>query len=787
MANWLIRQTVDLNEGLKVFPESSAAPLMYPGDHEGHTWEVRCKRGENVCDMSDGTVAGHFLRADGETVTVVGTVDGNICRVKLTQECYAVEGLLQAGMRWTGTGGDKVTLAAGTFVVRETYNSGEIIDPGDVIPTIDDLLNQMDALRNLNTEAEKITKTWNALYDEVFELDGTEPTARAWTTGGFWSPSTGKYGENAAYIREAAFIYAKKGSFVSVDDFENYRLIVCFYESADANTHNASYSQASSVKAPFVMPIDGYIRISIGNKSNSQTATVDIAEHLITHIITDSRVDIATNKVNGLAKLPETSDVLATFDTYHRSSASYNTSTLLPNWTANLNALCVVIPIYDHGVIRVPIAATRTAGQKYLINADGKVIGNKGSTIAADETWGLTVTDSEYVFDLEKAYSVGARAYYWSFDLTLDEDIYVRAEDYLPMTAFYSSDPGRANESFVMPPAICGVVGMETNVYYENLLLYGSMDTMCGCDISGALSDVERFRDRLIWTPSAAGTTNESIVLYKNDWSGTAKSAGVIFAAAAAGAGASGLRVLIIGDSKIAHGWIAKFLYDKMDESGTPITLLGTRYGNNDSGDTRYRHEGRAGWSTYNYTNSASHGSLANPFYDSSLSTSMKFNFSMYMTNQGYSGVDYVFINLGSNDTSQSTSASIQQTNKIVSSVHEYDPNIKIIVGMNEGAFLDQMEWRDFNDKSLLLNRAKISAYAGRESENIWLLPLYASMDLRNDYIFTDVPLSAADEVRETGKTRRKTNDGLHQHTVGLYKNAMTMYAQIKCIEAGLV
>ena len=633
-------------------------------------------------------------------------------------------------------------------------------------------------------EAEKITKTWNALYDEVFELDGTEPTARAWTTGGFWSPSTGKYGENAAYIREAAFIYAKKGSFVSVDDFENYRLIVCFYESADANTHNASYSQASSVKAPFVMPIDGYIRISIGNKSNSQTATVDIAEHLITHIITDSRVDIATNKVNGLAKLPETSDVLAALDTYHRSSSSYNATTRLPVWSANPDALCVVIPIYNHGTIRVPIAATRTAGQKYLINADGQVISNKSSTIAADATWGLSVTDTEYVFDLAQAYSYTARYYYWSFDLTSGENIYVHAEDYLPLTAF---NGGKANEAFILPDKICGVVGTETNLYYENVLRYGNMDTICGCDVSGALANSERYRDRLIWTPAASGTTSETISLYKNDWSAATKTASVTFVAATASAGVSGRRVLIIGDSKIAHGWIAKFLYDKMEESGTPITLLGTRYGNNDSGDTRYRHEGRAGWSTYNYVYSASKSGITNPFHDGTQSGTAQFNFGKYMSDQGYSGVDYVFINLGTNDYPQATAAEIQQINAMIASIHAYDASANVIIGLNEGLYIPQVQNVEKNEWYKSLNSIRIATYDGRESENIWVLPLYATMDTRNDYTMTDVPMSEADDARSTGKTRAYVSDGVHQNTAGLYKNAMTMYAQIKCIEAGLV
>lgn len=67
-----------------------------------------------------------------------------------------------------------------------------------------------------------------------------------------------------------------------------------------------------------------------------------------------------------------------------------------------------------------------------------------------------------------------------------------------------------------------------------------------------------------------------------------------------------------------------------------------------------------------------------NPFYNTSTE---KFDFSYYMTQQGYTDVDYVFINLGTNDLNRSpmTETDIMgYYDEMITSIKQYNSNIKI-------------------------------------------------------------------------------------------------------------
>jgi len=84
------------------------------------------------------------------------------------------------------------------------------------------------------------------------------------------------------------------------------------------------------------------------------------------------------------------------------------------------------------------------------------------------------------------------------------------------------------------------------------------------------------------------------------------------------------------------------------------------------------------------------------------------------------------------------------------------------------------------------LNATKIAKYDGK-LPNVYVLPIYPSIDLYNDYPMTSVALSEGDSVCEDSKTRTYVSDPIHQNKAGFYKYAMCMYSLIKCIEGGLV
>lgn len=344
------------------------------------------------------------------------------------------------------------------------------------------------------------------------------------------------------------------------------------------------------------------------------------------------------------------------------------------------------------------------------------------------------------------------------------------------------------NSEFVIPSAFYGVVNHETNIYYQNICKNVSIDSVCGFDTT-SVSSVERYRDRLIWKPTEKSIENGKISFYKSDWNHETKNTTVPFISAPSDTGSTEIKVIVIGDSKIAYGEVVRYLSSLFDSDNHTLTLLGSRYDNNDTGDTKYKHEGRNGWSSYHYTYVQSHNGVTNAFYNSSYtdpSYGTKFDFSTYMRNQGYDGVDYVFINLGTNDFGQNLTDTKWQTDAMIKSIHAFNPSIKIVIGLNEGVYRRALQHTALNEWIYTLNATKIAKYDGK-LPNVYVLPIYPSIDLYNDYPMTSVALSEGDSVFGDSKTRTYVSDPIHQNKAGFYKYAMCMYSLIKCIEGRLV
>ena len=148
MNNWQINQRVDLSQGLtgvSVWPKA----LMVVGDGAAHEWNVEVFDNGKPAALN-GTVNGYFIRVDGVTIPIQGTLEGNVASVVLDSTCYAYEGDLKGILRVTD-GKSTVTLSALLF--RVTYGTtDQIVDPGTVIPSLDSLLAQIE---NMNETAKK--------------------------------------------------------------------------------------------------------------------------------------------------------------------------------------------------------------------------------------------------------------------------------------------------------------------------------------------------------------------------------------------------------------------------------------------------------------------------------------------------------------------------------------------------------------------------------------------------------------------------------------------------------
>ena len=136
--------------------------------------------------------------------------------------------------------------------------------------------------------------------------------------------------------------------------------------------------------------------------------------------------------------------------------------------------------------------------------------------------------------------------------------------------------------------------------------------------------------------------------------------------------------VLLIGDSTVEQGnEVSKALKNLYSGASGTLTLLGTR------GTSPYNHEGRSGWKAQEYASVASKSNVLNAFWDGEA-----FNFSYYMSQQGYSSADAVVLQLGINDL---ISKSVEKLNAseiigyidaMVQSVRAFSATARVIINL---------------------------------------------------------------------------------------------------------
>ena len=352
-------------------------------------------------------------------------------------------------------------------------------------------------------------------------------------------------------------------------------------------------------------------------------------------------------------------------------------------------------------------------------------------------------------------------------------------------------DNATNHTEIVLPENIYGVIGQEFDLYKDNALLYGDVHSVARVRFVDNINNYIEDNKRFTGTPSVTRSQYPQFSLYKD----TIKTRALfhnLHLIISDPAVLNGLtrKILVIGDSKVAGGRLPQVLKILCTNAGMNVgKLLGSVYISNFDVNC----EGRSGWSSSDYM-ASSKGGVSNPFYNSG------FDFSYYMTQQGYTSMDYVFINLGTNDYANSSGLGsdayintfITNIESMINSIHSYNSNIKVIIGLAEGVCTSQYsdmssEYLDsLNTRARLLNKACIEQWDNNahRSNKVYVCPLYLSMDMENDYLMSEVPLSQWDSEYNTGKTMYKVTDLMHQSAVGYAKNATYMFSLLTYLES---
>ena len=242
--------------------------------------------------------------------------------------------------------------------------------------------------------------------------------------------------------------------------------------------------------------------------------------------------------------------------------------------------------------------------------------------------------------------------------------------------------------------------------------------------------------------------------------------------------------ICICGDSLVDNGSVATEVYRLLaEDNDCVIHQLGTR------GSEGGKHEGRGSWTFARYLADADYAGKTNAFWDK---IKDRLDFQKYCETNGYEGIDYFLIALGTNDVSQGTTlyrteAEVQkfvdQAKQFIDALLDKEtgfPNCKIGIGLcgpgSDYSYQCGASMGIFHMSINTLNLALIKAFdAGKYHKNVTCFAHGLRTDRRLAFPYSDKPVSN----RFTETSRTLTNS-IHPSARGYQAWADGYYCQIR-------
>ena len=205
----------------------------------------------------------------------------------------------------------------------------------------------------------------------------------------------------------------------------------------------------------------------------------------------------------------------------------------------------------------------------------------------------------------------------------------------------------------------------------------------------------------------------------------------------------SDVSLLAIGDSTVDQDVLTSTLLSHFTAQGHTLTLLGTRGDNTEIN----KNEGRAGWKATDYLTDKAYDGITNPFYNPTTET---FDFSYYMTNQGYTAPDFVVIQLGINDLYSNDYDAIptawSAVETMIDSILAYNSGIKVILNLPTTPNSDQSEHSVFEP----LYRNRVVTYNAYAMSQVVSKYSHASVRCSYCHLILDPATDIRDNVHPT-------------------------------------
>ncbi|HJN13999.1 MAG TPA: hypothetical protein QGH10_00835 [Armatimonadota bacterium] len=347
----------------------------------------------------------------------------------------------------------------------------------------------------------------------------------------------------------------------------------------------------------------------------------------------------------------------------------------------------------------------------------------------------------------------------------------------------------------VLPPDVYATVGHEVNIYFDNVVLVARRGDVL-FDVTCAKGRQDEDRWRFTPKPEDIGDHPLTLTVIDAEMNVLAESEATVHVASADAGAGKAISLMCVGDSLTHASAYPKELWRLFGAEGTTAAKLVGTHHPMDSLPAEVVHEGYGGWSWQLFCTRWTDGDdvrARSPFLRLEGETPI-LDFQAYCdTNNEGTGPDFITVLLGCNDTFSATEEDIEaridtmfgHADTLLAEFQAVRPDTQIGLllllppAASQDAFgsnytCGQTRWQYRRNQHRVVERMT-EKFAGREAENIWLLPAHLNVDTVNNYPTRAEPANARTET----VTARQAN-GVHPSTEGYLQIADTIYAWLR-------
>ena len=350
-----------------------------------------------------------------------------------------------------------------------------------------------------------------------------------------------------------------------------------------------------------------------------------------------------------------------------------------------------------------------------------------------------------------------------------------------------------------LPPAIYAVPGIESNIYFDNVVNVINPDNYV-FDVTCAKgrNDQKRWR----YTPAAGdkGVFPLKLTVLSANGVEAEGTTQLIVTPAESGTGKN-ISVLVIGDSLTAASVYPQRMYDLLKANGHPgVKFIGTTGRKN----SLAKHEGYGGWAwntflTKKNPTKVKPGTAVSPRHRASpFLFNGKFDLTRYLKeNNNGKAPDFITIQLGVNDVFGATDKNqaetiakiLQNADNLLGALRKEAPNAIIGVGLvtpgakTQDAFGSnyangQTRWQ-YKKNQHALNAAMLKKFANYPDKKVFLVPSCVNLDCENNFPVRKEAVNGPD-FKGNQRTVIRQSNGVHPAPTGYNQMGDTFYCWIK-------